>query len=126
MSNVLSWRGYTASVQYDAEDNILFGKVDGIKSRILFDSTEAATVEDAFRAAVDEYLEDCAEEGIEPEKPYKGTFNVRIEPELHRECAHYAAEHGTTLNGVVRMALMQYVHADGSIEVVPETVAVSN
>ena len=52
-----------------------------------------------------EYLRDCEEKGIEPEQPYKGTFNVRISPELHRIVAVYAMEHGKSLNAVVEEAI---------------------
>lgn len=43
---------------------------------------------------LDEYLADCKERNVEPEQLYKGTFNVRISPELHRNIAVYAIEHG--------------------------------
>lgn len=49
--------------------------------------------------------DDCRKRNVEPEKPYKGTFNVRISPELHRNIAVYAIEHGKTLNAVVEEAI---------------------
>lgn len=112
MSNTLNYKGYTTSVEYDAEDSILYGKVDGIRSRILFDSSEADTIVEAFHQAVDDYLDACEENGVEPEKPYKGSFNVRIDSDLHRRSAHYATSHGTTLNKVVQLALRQYLQAN--------------
>ena len=51
----------------------------------------------------------CSEKGIEPQKVYKGTFNVRISPELHRSLAVYAASHNMTLNSTVEQAIMNYV-----------------
>ena len=62
-----------------------------------------------FETAIDDYLEMCAEKGIEPQKVYKGTFNVRISPELHRSLAVYAASHNMTLNSTVEQAIMNYV-----------------
>ena len=54
---------------------------------------------------VNEYLADCKERNVEPEKPYKGTFNVRISPELHRNIAVYAIEHRKSLNAAVEEAI---------------------
>ena len=44
-----------------------------------------------------------------PEQPYKGSFNVRISPELHRTLAIYAMENGKSLNAAVEEALEKYV-----------------
>ena len=54
---------------------------------------------------IDEYLVDFKERNVEPEQPYKGTFNVRISPELHLNIAVYAIEHGKSLNAVVEEAI---------------------
>ena len=56
-------------------------------------------------------LEDCKERNVEPEQPYKGTFNVRISPELHRNIAVYAIEHGKSLNAAVEEAIGNMVRA---------------
>lgn len=60
---------------------------------------------------IDEYLADCKEQNVEPELPYKGTFNVRISPELHRNIAVYAIEHGKSLNAAVEEAIGNIVKA---------------
>ena len=61
-------------------------------------------VED-FHSAVDSYLETCAAEGIEPEKAYKGRFNVRISPELHKQAAITAAARQMSLNSFVESSI---------------------
>ena len=55
-----------------------------------------------FRDAIDDYLNMCAEDGIEPEKPFKGTFNLRLNPELHKRLVVNAADQGMTLNAFVK------------------------
>ena len=122
MSNILRYKGYSTHVNYDASDGLLYGKLEGLRSRILFDESEASSIEEAFHRAVDEYLADCVAEGVDPEQPYGGSFNVRIGSTLHRECAERAALDGTSMNEVVRVALVQYLRPDGSVEVVPEPV----
>lgn len=66
-------------------------------------------LEQNFHNIIDEYLDDCRERNVEPERPYKGTFNVRISPELHRNIAVYAIEHGKSLNAVVEEAIVNMV-----------------
>ena len=58
-----------------------------------------------FHTAVDDYLDLCKVQGKKPEKAFKGTFNIRISPELHRDAAIYAFEHNVSLNSVVENAL---------------------
>lgn len=105
MSNLLSYKNYNGTVEYSREDKCLFGKVVGIKSLLSYEGNSVQDLEQDFQSVIDEYLADCKERNIEPEQPYKGTFNIRISPELHRDIAIYAIEHGKSLNAVVEEAI---------------------
>lgn len=105
MSNLLSYKNYNGTVEYSREDKCLFGKVVGIKSLLSYEGNSVQDLEQDFQSVIDEYLADCKERNIEPEQPYKGTFNIRISPELHRNIAIYAIEHGKSLNAVVEEAI---------------------
>ena len=83
MKNLLEYKGYHAKIEFDSEDLVLRGKIEGIKDLVNFESTDISTVEEEFHAAVDDYLEFCKEVGKEPDKEYRGTFNIRISPDLH-------------------------------------------
>ena len=109
MSNTMEYKGYLGSVEFSPEDRLFFGKVQGIQSLISYEGASADELIADFQGAVDDYLALCASEQITPEKPYKGSFNVRISPELHRRAAVFASSHQTTLNKVVENALNQYV-----------------
>ena len=109
MSNLLSYKNYNWTVEYSKEDKCLFGKVIGIKSLLSYEGDSVQELEEDFQDVIDRYLEDCKERNIEPEQPYKGTFNVRISPELHRNIAVYAIEHGKSLNAVVEEAIVNMV-----------------
>ena len=74
-----------------------------------FECQNIQDVEKEFHAAVDEYLTFCAELGKEPDKEYKGTFNVRISPELHKNLVNFAMRNGDTLNATVEKAIESYV-----------------
>ena len=109
MSNVMEYKDYCGTVEYSSADNILFGKVLGIKGLISYEGDSIQTLREDFEGAVDDYLSSCAEDGIKPQKPYKGSFNVRLSPELHRSLAIYAVSNGQTLNATVEEAIRRYL-----------------
>ena len=79
--------------------------MQGIRSLISYEGTTAKKLIKDFHDAVDEYLESCVQEGIEPETAYKGSFNVRIEPRVHHDAVVYAINHSQSLNSVVEEAI---------------------
>ena len=105
MNNTIEYKGYTGSVEFSESDGVFYGKVLGIRALVSYDGTTATQLINDFHTAVDDYLIMCEEEGIEPEKAYKGSFNVRISPELHKKAAIYAIPTGTSLNSLVENAL---------------------
>jgi predicted HicB family RNase H-like nuclease len=107
--NYLHYKNYTGSVCFSEEDAVFHGKVIGIKSLISFEGDSVITITGDFRKAVDEYLEFCSAKGKEPEKPFKGSFNVRISADLHRKLALTAAGRGVSLNTLVEDAIRQSV-----------------
>lgn len=109
MSNWLSYKNYNGTVEYSKEDDCLFGKVIGIKSLLSYEGESIKELKADFQKVIDEYLADCRERNVEPELPFKGTFNIRISPELHRSIALYAMEHGKSLNAAVEEAIGKMV-----------------
>lgn len=109
MNSILNYKGYSAVIEYSAEDRVLCGKISGINDLVTFESENADGIEKEFHDAVDDYIEYCKEIGKEPEKEYKGCFNVRISPELHRQLALSALHSKMSLNQTVENALREYV-----------------
>ena len=109
MKNTMEYKGYIGSVEFSETDEVFFGKVQGIRSLISYEGTNAKELIKDFREAVDDYLEICKEEGIEPEKAYKGSFNIRISPELHKQIAVRAISKQISLNSLVEKALQSYM-----------------
>lgn len=105
MTNGLNYKDYVGSVQFSAEDEVFYGRILGISDRITFEGDSVASLQKDFHDAVDDYIATCEEIGKEPQKPYKGSFNVRIRPELHRNAAMFAASHNQTLNAFVEKAI---------------------
>ncbi|MBR2895872.1 MAG: type II toxin-antitoxin system HicB family antitoxin [Oscillospiraceae bacterium] len=105
MNNTMEYKGYVGSVEFSEEDGLFYGKVMGIRALISYEGTTAHELVDDFHGAVEDYLALCEAEGKEPEKAYKGSFNVRISPELHKQAAIFATTHGISLNSFVENAL---------------------
>ena len=109
MSQTLNYKGYEGSVEYSAEDRVLHGALLGIRDAIIYEGTDVAGLESNSHAAVDEYLAFCAEEGKTPDRPFKGSFNVRVGRDLHKRAALFAEEKHQKLNAVVTKALEEFL-----------------
>ena len=81
--NYLEYKGYSGSIEYSTEDDLLYGKVLGIRGLISYEGVTGKDLENDFKEAIDSYLADCASKNTKPEKPFKGSFNVRISATLH-------------------------------------------
>ncbi len=103
--NTLTYKGYTGTVECSEEDDCLFGHIVGIRGYISYEGYSFKELKEDFHDAVDDYLEMCEAYGKKPEVPYKGSFNVRISPELHRNIAVYAINHNKSLNSVIEDTL---------------------
>jgi predicted HicB family RNase H-like nuclease len=81
----------------------------GIRDAIIYEGADVDSLESNFRAAVDEYLTFCAAEGKTPDQPFKGSFNIRVGPDLHKRAALFAEQHNQKLNAVVSKALEEFL-----------------
>ena len=102
----LEYKVYIGSVDFSNADNCLCGKVLGMsKDLILYEGNTIDELRADFEAGVESYLAGCLADGVEPRKPYSGTLNIRISPEIHSRIAALAQEAGTTINGYIKQAL---------------------
>lgn len=102
---MLEYNGYHASVEFDAEDKIFVGEVFGITDSLNFHGESVSELEEMFKQCIDNYLEVCEKIGKEPDKEFKGSFNIRITPELHKRAALEATNQKITLNQYVLNAI---------------------
>ena len=105
MNNPIQYKGYIGSVEFSEEDSIFYGKVMGIRSLISYEGESARELLADFHGAVDDYLESCKAEGKEPEVAFKGSFNIRLSPELHKRIYIYAAAHQMSMNRYIEEIL---------------------
>ncbi len=105
MKNVLEHKGYTGSVEFSNTDETFFGKIVGIRDLVSFEADSVVKLKKAFKEAVEDYITTCKELGKDPDKEYKGSFNVRLKPKIHRLAAIKSATLKMSLNQFVEKVL---------------------
>lgn len=105
--NTLTYKGYIGSIEVSEADNCLYGQVLDLPKDTLI-SYEGETIKELrkdFEDAIDDYLNHCQEEGIEPHKSYSGSLNVRLTPAIHSRVAALARQTGVSINAFIRKAV---------------------
>jgi len=105
MTNLLEYKNYYGSVEFSPEDDIFCGEIEFINDLVTFEADNVKALKKAFHEAVDHYVETCRKLGREPQKAFKGQFNVRIGPELHRKASLAALKEKTSLNNLIKTAI---------------------
>lgn len=114
MNDMMNYKNYSGSVHYNDDDRLFFGKVEFIRSLISYEGDSVQNLREAFEEAINDYLEICEAENKQPEKPFKGSFNIRVGSTLHRQAALYAYDHQTNINSLIVKALQAYLEANPS------------
>lgn len=63
MTEVFQYRGYVGSVNFSEEDDVFFGKIEGIEGLISYEGSTITELETVFKESVDSYIEDLANDG---------------------------------------------------------------
>jgi len=103
--NKLSYKGYNGTIEASIEDSCLHGKILFIDDIITYEGNTVDDIKISFKQAVDHYLAYCKESGKAANKPFSGTFNVRVGQELHKKAAETAFHRGITLNEFVTQSI---------------------
>jgi predicted HicB family RNase H-like nuclease len=96
--NTMTCKGYTARVEYDERDDIFIGRILGIRSIISFHGKTVVELRCEFEHAVKDYLADCKQQGVHPEKSASGKLLLRVPPEVHGRALVAAQAAGKSLN----------------------------
>ena len=112
MNDILEYKGYYGNVHFSAEDDAFIGEVIGINDTIVFEGETVEELKGSFHQAVDDYLDACKEVSKSPDKTYKGSFNVRIPADLHRQAALVAAVKKVSLNDFVKYAIGETIEKE--------------
>ena len=105
MKDILNYKDFIATVHYSSDDEVFFGKIEGINDLVTFEGKSVVELKEAFVESVEDYISLCKKTGKLPHKSYKGSFNIRIAPSLHRKAAEIAILKGIPLNQLVQEVL---------------------
>lgn len=108
-NTIPKYKGYLGSADFDFESGVLHGKILFIQDTVIYEGQTLQELEQNFQQAVDEYLATCAELNRDPQKPFSGTFNVRVSTQLHQQAAHRAVSQGVSLNELVSDAMESFL-----------------
>ena len=109
MKDVLNHKGFLGSVHFSAEDECFFGKIEGIDDLVTFEGQDVKGIKKSFRDAVEDYIELCKITKKPLLKSYKGSFNIRIAPDLHKKAVQKSLMLGISLNQLVQKAIEREV-----------------
>ena len=104
---MMQYKGYVAAVEFDDSVGRLHGRVvnSGAYPIATFEATDVNGIRRDFERSIDEYLASCREDGVEPQKPFSGTLNLRLGPDLHQRAALSATAYGVSLNSWIKQAV---------------------
>jgi predicted HicB family RNase H-like nuclease len=111
MTNAMTYKGFTARIEFDDADSIFHGRLLGIRDVVGFHADTVNELREAFREAVDDYLEACAKLGKTPDKPASGKLMLRIPQEVHHAALVAAGASGKSLNQWAAEVLSKAAHA---------------
>ncbi|HFD31708.1 MAG TPA: type II toxin-antitoxin system HicB family antitoxin [Gammaproteobacteria bacterium] len=114
--NNLTYKGYTGTIDASIEDECLHGKILFIKDIITYEGNTVEDIKTSFEEAVDRYLAYCKKTGKPANKPYSGTFNVRVGQETHRKAVEIAYHRNITLNDFVAQSIQNAIEHNGVIK----------
>lgn len=106
---MMEYRGYTAAITYDSEDRCFTGRANGVRDVIHFQADTAEGLEAAFREAIDDYLEDCDEQGRRPDSPASGKHPLKMSADLHHRARSMALARGQSFNAFAVEAIEEAV-----------------
>lgn len=95
--NVLSYKGYEARVEFDAEDDLLIGHIAVANDVVGFHADTVEGLEAVFHEAVDDYLATCEKIGKPPERACSNRPSIQISPQVHARAALAAERSGKSL-----------------------------
>lgn len=105
ITNLLEYKGYYGSIEFDLDNKTLYGKLLGIKGAYIYEGYTLDELEKDFKQFVDDYLFDCKNDGVKPQKPNLGSLNVRLKPKTYLMAVREAEREGISLNRYINKAV---------------------
>ncbi len=116
MKNTIEYKNYLGSVEYSDEDEIFYGKILGIRDLVSYQGESVKELKMSFQESVEDYLQACKSSNKIPEKSFKGSFNVRIDADLHRLVFVLSKEKNISLNSFVADAIKEKIRNERKLK----------
>jgi len=110
MKDAITYKDFIGSVHFAAEDEIFYGKIEGINDLITFEANNVKDLKEAFEYMVDEHINDSEKAGVPVKKSYKGSLNIRIPGKLHEKARELALINGMSLNQFIQQAIQHEIN----------------
>jgi len=110
MKDTITYKNFIGSVHFAAEDEIFYGKIEGVDDLITFEADNVKGLKEAFRFVVDEHIKDSEKAGVHVKKSYKGSLNIRIPGKLHEKATELAIISGISLNQFIQQAIQHEIN----------------
>lgn len=94
----MNYKGFTAKIEFSADDNVFVGRLIGIDDIVMFEAETVEGLNGAFQEAVDFHIEVCEQTGKKTKKNYSGKVLFRLPDKLHAEIAEAATREGKSIN----------------------------
>lgn len=98
MNNTISYKGFTAKVEFSADDNVFFGRILGIDDIVTFHGETVKELKSSMKETIDFYLDVCKKTGKKAKKNYSGKVMLRLPGQLHAKIAEVAESSGKSIN----------------------------
>lgn len=105
MKDYMTYKDFIGSVHYNSSDEVFYGKIEEIDDLVTFEGKSVSELKKSFQEGVDDYILICQQAKKPMLKSFKGSFNVRINPELHRKAYRQSILKGMSLNQLVQTAI---------------------
>ena len=98
MNSLMNYKGFTAKIEFSADDNVFVGRLIEIDDIVMFEAETVDGLKTAFEEAVDFHIEVCEKQSKETKKKYSGNLRFQLPAELHARIAEAAANKGVSIN----------------------------
>lgn len=113
--DILKYKEFEGTAELDMARHVCRGKLLFIDDLVTYESDSVGGLQQEFEAAVEDYIQTCVAIGKEPQRPFRGLFNVRVAPTLHRAAALRAMAESVSLNEVVVRAIDAFLNSRAEV-----------
>ncbi len=109
-NNIISYKGYSAEIQFSSEDECLIGHILNINDIVGFHGNSVDEIKNAFAEAVDFYIKTNIDENADENVDENiDEITLNIPKELHKKLFLQAKTCGETLDKFILNTLNKYV-----------------